>query len=71
MFLSSYAADGEQAILYSLANLAGAEGAGENALQGNMYLDQRGADGWKLTPLNPPSSEFVGQRLLRLKPMMG
>ena len=64
MLLSSYAADGEQAILYSLGNLAGADGAGENALQGNMYLDQRGSDGWKLTPLNPPSSEFVGQYFL-------
>ena len=62
MFLSSYAADGEQAIFYSLANLAGAEGAGEEVLQGDMYLDQRGAGGWKLTPLNASSSEFVGQR---------
>ena len=64
LFLSSYAAGGERAILYSLANLAGAEGTGENVLQANVYLDQRDAGGWQLTPLNASSSEFVGQRLV-------
>ncbi len=61
ILVKSYSADGDKAILYSLGALAGVIGAGESAIEGNLYLDTRTSDGWKLSPLNPPSSEFVGQ----------
>ena len=62
-FKQPIAADGDKAIVYSLANLAGGDGASENAATGSVYVDERGPAGWKLTSLNPPSSQFVGQML--------
>jgi hypothetical protein len=64
MFVSSLAADGEQAIINGLGNLAGTPGAGESVLQGELYLDRRTTDGWELSPLDAPSSEFVGQLIV-------
>ncbi len=64
LFLSSpggYSSDGEQAIVYSLGVLAGTAGGGQTAIKGDLYLARRGGSGWQLSPLNAPSSEFVGE----------
>ncbi len=63
MFLErgDYSSDGEQAIVYGLGVLAGATGGGQSAVQGDLYLDRRSGSGWDLSPLNAPSSEFVGE----------
>ena len=61
ILVRSYSSDGDKAILYSLGDLAGTLGAGEAAIEGDFYLDTRTDAGWELSPLNPPSSEFVGQ----------
>ena len=64
MFLEKpggYSSDGERAIVYSLGALAGAVGGGQSATQGDLYLDRRSGSGWQLSPLNAPSSEFVGE----------
>jgi hypothetical protein len=61
MFAVSYSADGEKAILSTLGDLAGSTGAGESASEAGSYLDTRTARGWQISPLNPSSSEFVGQ----------
>ena len=54
-------ADGNKALLFSLANLNDTEGVGESILEAHLYSASRTADGWQLTPLNAPLSEFVGQ----------
>ncbi len=61
LYSLSYSADGEKAIVSGLANLAGAPGAGESALNGDLYLDTRTETGWQLSPLNAPLAQFVGQ----------
>lgn len=61
LFSFSYSAGGEKAIVGGLANLAGAPGAGESSLEGDLYLDTRTAIGWQLAPLNAPLSQFIGQ----------
>lgn len=61
MFVVSYAANGEKAIVYTLANLAKTAGAGESAVEGSLYQDTRTQEGWQISPLNPPLSQFVGQ----------
>lgn len=61
---SDFAANGESAILFSLATLAGNLGSGERVEQGSIYLDTRTSTGWRLTPLDPPSSQFVGQLMV-------
>ncbi len=61
LFAFRYAANGEKAIVGGLANLAGASGAGEAPLEGDLYIDARTQSGWQLSPLNAPLSEFVGQ----------
>jgi hypothetical protein len=58
---NSYAADGESAMLTSLGAIAGTPGSGESATETNVYLDTRTAGGWRLSPMNAPSSEFVGE----------
>ena len=57
----SYSADGEKVIVSGLANLAGAPGAGESPLKGDLYVDSRTTTGWQLSPLNAPLTQFVGQ----------
>ncbi len=64
MFTSSFSSDGEKAIVYGLGDLAGTQGSGESVLQGEVYLDSRTDAGWHLSPLNGPSSEYVGQLLV-------
>jgi hypothetical protein len=64
MFALSYSSDGEKAILYSLADLAGNPGTSENGVTGAVYLDTRTASGWQVSPLNSPLSEYVGQVLV-------
>ena len=59
--VSSYAANGESAIVTSLANLVATPGEGETAVEASMYLDSRTVSGWQLLPLNAPLSQFVGQ----------
>ena len=61
LFAFSYSADGEKAIVGGLGDLAGAPGAGESALEGDLYMDTRTGSGWQLSPLNAPLSQFVGQ----------
>ena len=64
MFLEKpggYSSNGEQAIVYGLGDLAGSTGGGQSATQGDMYLDRRTVLGWQFSPLNAPSSEFVGE----------
>ena len=60
LFPLSYSADGEKAIVGGLANIVGAVGAGESGLEGDLYVDTR-ANGWQLSPLNAPLSEYVGE----------
>jgi hypothetical protein len=55
------ALNGQQAILYSLGDLAGSQGSGETASRPVLYLAKRGLAGWEITPMNPPASQFVGQ----------
>jgi hypothetical protein len=57
-------ADGSKAIVSGLSAIAETQGAGEEVLQGDAYVDERRSDGWVLSPLNAPLSEFVGQRPL-------
>jgi hypothetical protein len=64
MYASSIAANGEKAFIYGLGDLAGASGAGESILAGDLYLDTRTPDGWKLAPVDASSSKFAGQRLV-------
>lgn len=58
---ASYSANGDEVIVYSLADLAGAQGAGEVASASDIYDITRAPDGWQLSPLNAPLSQFVGQ----------
>ncbi len=63
LLASSFASNGESAILNSQAKLAGNPGSGETIFpQGSAYLaERREASGWDLAPLNPSLSQFVGQ----------
>ncbi len=62
LLASSFASNGESAILNSQAKLAGNPGSGETIFpQGSVYLAGRDAAGWELAPLNPSPSQFVGQ----------
>jgi len=61
-FVWSHSIDGDRVILSTLSNLAGTPGEGEAFLQGTaLYLDKRTPTGWVLSPLNAPSSDYVGQ----------
>ncbi len=61
LLVRSFASDGESAIVDSLATLAGTPGSTELLIENGLYLDARTPQGWRLTPMNPPLSEFVGQ----------
>ncbi len=56
-----FAGDGEQAILASEGEFAGNPGGGWSVEEAFLYLDRRTPEGWRLSPLNPPDSRFVGQ----------
>jgi hypothetical protein len=64
LFVRSYAANGESAIIASLGTFAGDPGAGESLENGSVYLAARTPAGWHLSPLNPPLSDFVGQAMI-------
>ncbi len=66
-----YSSNGERVILGSFAGVAGAVGAGEEALQSDSYVATRGTQGWSLTPMNPPLSRFVGQLALAVEANSG
>jgi hypothetical protein len=57
----SYSANGDEGIVYSSGDLAGAEGDGEEGAEAVLYSVTRTSVGWQLSPLNPPLSQFVGQ----------
>jgi hypothetical protein len=57
----SYSTNGGQAIVNTLGDLADEPGESEALLESSLLLDTRTSTGWQVTPLNPPSSEFVGQ----------
>jgi hypothetical protein len=61
LLLADYSADGNDLIVEGLANIAGAPGAGEEALEPDLYSETRGVGGWQVASLNAPLSEFVGQ----------
>jgi hypothetical protein len=56
----SYSANGDEGIVYSLGDLAEAEG-GSAGEEGALYSVTRASGGWQLAPLSPPLSQFVGQ----------
>jgi hypothetical protein len=55
----SYSANGDEGIVYSLGNLAGVEGSAESLEEPESYSVTRTSAGWRLSPLNPPLSQFV------------
>jgi hypothetical protein len=57
----SYSANGDEGIVYSSGDFAGAEGGGEAGEEGDLYSVTRTSAGWQLSSLNPPLSQFVGQ----------
>ena len=61
LLVAGYAGDGEEVVLHSLAGIAGTPGSGEAATESNWYLATRTAGGWRLSGMNAPLSEFVGQ----------
>jgi hypothetical protein len=56
----SYAADGEKAILASYGAFADPVGTSE-VVEANAYTATRTGGGWRLSPMNAPLSEFVGE----------
>ncbi len=61
---NGFAGDGGQAILDSEGEFAGNPGGGWPLQEAFLYLDRRTPGGWRLSPLNPPDSQFVGQELV-------
>ncbi len=61
LFVAGFAANGESVILHSLAGIAGTPGSSEAVTESNWYLARRTAEDWRLSTLNTPLSEFVGQ----------
>ncbi len=61
MFVESFAANGEKVILDSVGGLADTPGTGEGGLKPNLYIDERTAGGWRLSAMNAPLSQFVGE----------
>jgi hypothetical protein len=55
----SYSANGDEGIVYSLGNLAGAEASAESLEEPEFYSVTRTSAGWQLSALNPPLSQFV------------
>lgn len=64
VFPSAFSSNGEKALLTTYGTFAEAPGAGEEAEDAGVYLDTRTPAGWRVTPMNPPLSEFVGQVLI-------
>ncbi len=62
MLVMSYAPDGESAIVSSLGDLVDTPGEGESVLEVGIYRDSRTSSGWRLSPLNAPLSQFIGQQ---------
>ena len=60
--VSSYASNGESAIVTSVGNLAGTPGEGETVTEVGVYKDSRTSSGWHLSPLDAPLSRFIGQQ---------
>jgi hypothetical protein len=58
----SFASNGETVILQTLAGLAGTPGTTESVEPANIYVDRRTANGWQLSSMMAPLSEFVGER---------
>jgi hypothetical protein len=58
----SFASNGETVILSSLAGLAGTPGTTEDDEPESIYVDRRTADGWRLSSMMAPLSEFVGEQ---------
>ncbi len=71
LYALGYSNNGEKVILYTLANLAGTVGAGDAAILGNLYAAERTPAGWKLSPLNPPSTKFGAQRAVAVEAESG
>jgi hypothetical protein len=69
--VSGLAPGGGQAIIFGDANVAGLAGEGERTPEAAVYLDTRGADGWRLSPLNASLSAFVGQLPVAQEPESG
>jgi len=61
LYVWGYSTDGERVFLESFANLAGTPGEGLSVPNSVMYMDERTAGGWVLSPLNPAEGEYVGQ----------
>ncbi len=61
LFVRSYSANGENAILETLGTLSGNPGSGQSNPEAALYLARRTDAGWQLSPLNPPIPDFVGQ----------
>lgn len=59
--VESLSSDGERMIDGTIGTLVGNLGSGELPTEGALYLDERTAEGWRLEPLNAPSSQFVGE----------
>ncbi len=57
----SFSANGEKAILYSLASLAENPGSSESLIASSVYSATRTNAGWRLAALNAPLSQFIGQ----------
>ncbi len=64
ILVRNVAANGESAIVLSLATLADSQGSSERLEVGSIYLDRRTNEGWRLSPLNAPMPQFVGQYMV-------
>jgi hypothetical protein len=65
LFLASYAAEGDQAIVEGHGDLAGAPGESEEPSEPPAYyLESRGVGGWGIASLNSSLGGFVGQVLI-------
>ncbi len=63
LFVESVASNGDSAIVAGLATLSGSAGSSERVETGSVYLDTRTSDGWRLTPMNAPLSQYAGEYL--------
>ncbi len=60
-FVERYSSDGSKIILDSLGGIVNIPGSGESVVEPDWYLADRTTDGWRMSAMNPPVSEFVGQ----------
>jgi hypothetical protein len=61
VYSAGFSSNGETAIMHSSGSIAGTPGTGEGGLSPNWYVARRTADGWRLSSMMAPLSEFVGQ----------